>query len=137
RDIGSGSVTDALTEAADLPEPLQVQTVAMMNDGARLDDILHTVHAPAQLLDKPYLQPIYDEPEFVVHNVWRLYGGWFDGNPARLKPAPDAAVAAELAGLAGGAGRLAARAKELAAAGDDASLRLASHLAELAAQAAP
>ncbi|MGZ4682524.1 MAG: alkyl sulfatase dimerization domain-containing protein, partial [Acidimicrobiales bacterium] len=35
---------------------------------------------------------------------------------------------------AGGAGRLAERARELAAAGD---LRLAGHLAELAAQAAP
>src|SRR5581483_7682677 len=62
---------------------------------------------------------IYDEPEFVVHNVWRLYGGWYDGNPARLKPAPDRAVATEVARLAGGAARL------------------AGHLAEWAAAAAP
>ncbi len=77
---------------------------------------------------------MYDEPEFVVRTVWRLYGGWYDGNPAHLKPAPDAALAAELAALAGGAGVLADRAEALAAAGD---LRLAGHLAELAAQAAP
>jgi alkyl sulfatase BDS1-like metallo-beta-lactamase superfamily hydrolase len=69
-----------------------------------------------------------------VRAVWRLYGGWYDGNPAHLKPAPDAALAAELAALAGGAGVLADRAAALAATGD---LRLAGHLAELAAQAAP
>jgi alkyl sulfatase BDS1-like metallo-beta-lactamase superfamily hydrolase len=63
-----------------------------------------------------------------------LLGGWYDGNPATLKPAPDAAVAAEVAALAGGPERLARRAVELAEAGD---LRLAGHLAEWAALAAP
>jgi len=43
-------------------------------------------------------------------------------------------LATELAGLCGGAARLAARAQELAEAGD---LRLACHLAELAVLAAP
>jgi alkyl sulfatase BDS1-like metallo-beta-lactamase superfamily hydrolase len=105
-----------------------------MNAGARLDDVIHTVQAPADLLDRPYLHPIYDEPEFVVRNVWRLYGGWWDGDPAHLKPAPEAALGAEVAALAGGARRLADRALELAGAGD---LRLAAHLAELAALAAP
>ena len=77
----------------------------MMNEGARLDDIVATVKAPDHLLEKPYLRPVYDEPEFVVRNLWRLYGGWYDGNPARLKPPTDAAIAAEVASLAGGAGR--------------------------------
>jgi alkyl sulfatase BDS1-like metallo-beta-lactamase superfamily hydrolase len=92
------------------------------------------VRAPSDLLDRPYLRPVYDEPEFVVRTVWRLYGGWYDGNPAHLKPAPDGELARALADLAGGATRLADRAAELAAAGD---LRVAGHLAELAAQAAP
>jgi alkyl sulfatase BDS1-like metallo-beta-lactamase superfamily hydrolase len=105
-----------------------------MNAGARLDDIVHTVRAPEHLLRRPYLRPIYDEPEFVVRNIWRYYGGWYDGDPAHLKPAPAADLAAELAALAGGAARLADRARELAATGD---LRLAGHLAELAVQAAP
>ena len=83
------------------------------------------------------LRPVYDEPEFVVRNVWRLYGGWYDGNPANLKPARDAALAQELAALAGGAEKLAARAAALAEVGDDNSLRLAGHLAELAALADP
>jgi len=132
--LGADRISQALGDSAELLESLVEQTLALMNEGARLDDIVATVHAPAHLLDKPYLRPVYDEPEFVVRNLWRLYGGWYDGNPARLKPPTDAAIAAEVASLAGGATRLAERASELAAAGD---LRLAGHLAELAVQAAP
>jgi alkyl sulfatase BDS1-like metallo-beta-lactamase superfamily hydrolase len=135
--IGADRVREALTDTAVLLESLHDQTVALMNEGARLNDILHTVRGPAELLAKPYLRPIYDEPEFVVRNVWRLYGGWYDGNPANLKPARDTAFALEVASLVGGASRLASRATELAAGGDDDSLRLAAHLAELAALAAP
>jgi len=80
------------------------------------------------------LRPLYDEPEFVVHNIWRLYGGWWDGNPAHLHPPGERAVATEVAELAGDADTLARRAEQLAAAGD---LRLAGQLAEWAAQAAP
>jgi alkyl sulfatase BDS1-like metallo-beta-lactamase superfamily hydrolase len=132
--VGEARVRQALTEGAELLETLVEQTLAMMNEGARLDDIVHTVRAPDALLARPYLQPIYDEPEFVVRNVWRLYGGWYDGDPSHLKPAPAGALAAELADLAGGAAKLADRARQVAAGGD---LRLAGHLAELAAQAAP
>ena len=132
--LGADRIAEACNDSAELLESLVEQTLALMNEGARLDDIVASVQAPAHLLDKPYLKPVYDEPEFVVRNLWRLYGGWYDGNPAHLKPPPDAAIAAEMASLAGGATRLAERATELAAAGD---LRLAGHLAELAVQAAP
>ena len=60
--------------------------------------------------------------------------GWFDGNPAHLKPAPAAELAVELASLAGGARTLARRAAVLAEGG---RTRLAAHLVELAATASP
>jgi alkyl sulfatase BDS1-like metallo-beta-lactamase superfamily hydrolase len=135
--VGADRVREALTDTAVLLESLVDQTLALMNEGARLTDVLHTVRAPQHLLDKPYLRPVYDEPEFVVRNIWRLYGGWYDGNPANLKPAHDVALAAELSALAGGAEHLAARAAELAATDDDGALRLAGHLSELASLAAP
>ena len=69
-----------------------------------------------------------------MRNLWRLYGGWWDGNPANLKPAPEAAVAREIVALAGGAPALVARAEALAEQGD---LALAAHLVELAWQALP
>jgi len=131
---GADRIRTVLTETAELLESLVDQTLAMMNAGARLDEIIHAVVAPPELVARPWLQPVYDEPEFVVRNLWRLYGGWYDGNPATLKPAPEAAVASELAGLAGGAAVLADRALTLSDAGDH---RLAGHLAEMAALAAP
>jgi alkyl sulfatase BDS1-like metallo-beta-lactamase superfamily hydrolase len=132
--VGAARVKQALTEGAELLEALLEQTLALMNEGARLDDIVNTVRAPQHLLDRPYLRPVYDEPEFVVRNIWRGYGGWYDGDPSHLKPAPARSLAQEIASLAGGASRLAERALEIA---DDGDLRLAGHLAELAAQAAP
>jgi alkyl sulfatase BDS1-like metallo-beta-lactamase superfamily hydrolase len=108
--------------------------VEMMNAGEVLDTIVHTVRVPDEMLAKPYLRPFYDEPEFVIRNVWRQFGGWWDGAPSRLKPARDAALAAEIADLVGGAGVLAERARQRSASGDH---RLASHLADLAGWAAP
>jgi len=131
---GRERIARVLDEAATALETLVADVLGMMNGGATLDDIIHTVRVSDDLLKLPYLRPLYDEPEFVVRNVWRRYGGWWDGNPANLKPAPNATLAAELASLAGGADRLASRAVEVAEAGD---LRLACHLVELAAAAAP
>ncbi len=132
--IGAERIAQALGDTASLLESLVRQTLALMNEGARLDDVLHAVRAPQDLLTKPYLRPVYDDPEFIVRNIWRLYGGWWDGNPATLKPAPERELAGEIATLAGGANVLAVRARELAAGG---RLRLAAHLAEIAALAAP
>jgi alkyl sulfatase BDS1-like metallo-beta-lactamase superfamily hydrolase len=132
--VGAARVKAALEDTAALLESICEQTFELMNRGATLDEVIHSVAAPPELVDKPYLRPVYDEPEFIVRNLWRLYGGWYDGNPAHLKPAPEAELAAELARLAGGAEQLAERALELA---DGGELRLAGHLAELALQAKP
>jgi glyoxylase-like metal-dependent hydrolase (beta-lactamase superfamily II) len=142
--VGADRVAQALGDTAELLESLVSQTLEVMNGGGRLDEAIHTVKVPAALAERPFLQPVYDEPEFIVRTIWRRYGGWWDGNPATLKPAPERALAAELAGLAGGAAALATRAVALADAGptgpgDDGEerLRLAGHLAELAWLAAP
>jgi len=131
---GRDRIHTVLDDVATALETVVAQTLDLMNAGAPLDEIVHTVRVPDALLAKPYLQPTYDEPEFVVRNIWRMYGGWYDGNPSRLKPPPDAHVAVETAALAGGAAVLARRALELADAGD---FRLACHFVELAAQADP
>jgi alkyl sulfatase BDS1-like metallo-beta-lactamase superfamily hydrolase len=132
--VGAARVAQALAEAAELLESLVVQTLALMNAGATLDEVLRGVALPERLLARPYLRPTYDDPRFVVRNLWRLYGGWWDGNPAHLLPAPEAELARALAGLAGGAEALAAAAEREAAAG---RLDLACELVELAARAEP
>ena len=130
---GKERIKQVLDEVASVLETMVSQTLDFMNEGASLNDIIHAVKVSPDLLAKPYLGPTYDEPEFVVRNIWRLYGGWYEGNPAQLKPARDAAVATELAKLSGGALKLAERARELA----ETDARLACHLAEFAAQAEP
>ena len=135
--FGTDRIHQALSETAEYLESLVEQTLAMMNDGARLSDTISSVRVPMHLSDRPYLQPFYDEPEFIVRNIWRLYGGWWDGNPANLRPANDRVLAAELAELAGGATTLATRAEELLEDGSDEALRVAGHLAELAWLATP
>jgi alkyl sulfatase BDS1-like metallo-beta-lactamase superfamily hydrolase len=131
---GAARIRRVLNEVAGTLEKLVAGVLTLMNQGASLDDVLHTVRVDPDVLARPYLRPLYDEPEFVVRNVWRLYGGWYDGNPARLKPAPDAQLARELADLAGGARELGRRAQQLAETGE---LRLACHLIELATGASP
>jgi glyoxylase-like metal-dependent hydrolase (beta-lactamase superfamily II) len=132
--MGEDRVAQALEETAEWLETLERETVARMNAGAALDTILAEVRPPERLAGRPYLQAVYDEPEYVVRNIWRLYGGWWDGVPSHLKPAREAEIAREVARLAGGAEPLAARARELAAAGDP---TLASHLIDWAAAVAP
>ena len=131
---GADRVAMVLTTTADALDDLVTRTLALMNEGARLDRIVREVTVDEETLLKPWLRPLYDEPEFIVRNIWRLYGGWWDMNPATLKPAPEAAVASEVAALSGGALRLAERGRQIAESGD---LRLACHLVEMAALADP
>jgi alkyl sulfatase BDS1-like metallo-beta-lactamase superfamily hydrolase len=132
--FGGSRSRQVLGDGAALLESLVTQTLALMNRGCTLDEVLRGVSPPGELLAKPWLRPKYDDPEFVVRAIWHLYGGWFDGEPAHLKPAPATELATELAALVGGAERLAERAAALA---EDGRTRLAAHLAEFAASAAP
>ncbi|RSN07475.1 MBL fold metallo-hydrolase [Nonomuraea sp. WAC 01424] len=132
--FGADRVRQALLETAEWLESIITQTLDLLNAGARLDEIVHSVKPSERYSDHPYLRARYDEPEFVVRNLWRLYGGWYDGNPANLKPAPDAVLAKSVAELAGGPNALCDAALKALSEGDE---RLAGHLAEMAALAAP
>ena len=130
---GKERIARVLDDIASSLESLVTEVVAMMNAGETLDTIIHKVKVPSEVLEKPYLRPLYDEPEFVVRNIWRLNGGWWDGVASHLKPAPNADLGAEIASLAGGPDVLMRRAMELL----DSDIRLACHLADLAGWAAP
>ena len=132
--MGRDRIVTALTDTADLLQSIEDQTLALMNQGVTLDRVIHEVEVPVHLLDKPYLQPVYDHPQFIVRNVWRRYGGWWDGEPDNLLPSPRAEQATVWVELAGGLDNVLARAAELRAAGE---LRLACHLVEFAVLAQP
>ena len=132
--FGADRVERALADTAALLRTIHDQVVALMNEGRRLDEVAASVRIPDELIARPFLRPVYDDPQFIVRNVWRRYGGWWDGNPARLLPPRDHALAVTVADLAGGVPVLLARAQDAAAKGD---LALACQLAEWAHQAAP
>jgi glyoxylase-like metal-dependent hydrolase (beta-lactamase superfamily II) len=120
-------------ETAEYIDSIVRQTLAAMNDGAPPHvDVLHRVKLPETA--SPWLRPVYDDPEFIIRNIIRFYGGWWSGRPSELKPAPRAPLACEIAALSGGPRVLLERALELAAAGE---MRLAGHLADYALEAAP
>jgi len=131
--LGAERVKQALSETASLLESVVSQTLELMNQGARLDDVIANVTFDEELLQRPYLRPVYDDPEFIVRNLWRLYGGWYDGNPAHLKPPREVDLARAVAELAGGAEALARKAEEIAESGD---LKVATELVEMAFRAA-
>ena len=132
--FGADRIREALTDTADLLDSLESQVLALMNAGAPLDRVLHEVEMPAHLLAKPYLRPVYDHPQFILRNIWRLYGGWYDGEPDNLLPAPRAEQAREWVAMAGGIDKVLARASALKAEGN---LRLACHIVEFAVLAEP
>ncbi len=131
---GEERIRTCLETVAGALEVLVAQVLEGMNAGATLDEIVHSVSVPAETLELPYLRPLYDEPEFVIRNVWRLYGGWYDGNPARLKPPADSVIGAEIVALAGGVQSVIDRAVGCSTEGDH---RSACQLIEFAVAAEP
>ena len=127
--VGKERVQQALVDTSSYLSSIHSQTLDLMNKGFSLSDIIRRVEIPVKLSNKSYLQPVYDEPEFLIRNIWRLNGGWYDGIPSHLKPASEEELARVISSLAGGPDRLAKRALELAVQND---LKLACHLVEWA-----
>ena len=109
------------------------QTLDGLNAGKTHEDIVSAIKIPEQLAKEPYLDPLYDRPEFIARAVIRKYGGWWNGFSAQLLPAKMVDQASEIVRLAGGVTSLIDRARELA----DSNPALACHLAEWAALGAP
>ena len=76
---GVERIAEVLDTTAAALEYLVETTVGLMNEGADLDTIIHSVKLPSRFEGVPYLLAFYDEPEFVVRNIYRFYGGWWDG----------------------------------------------------------
>ena len=131
---GADRIRTCLITVAETLEQLVTDVVDAMNSGAVLDEIVHSVHVAPEVLEIPYLRPAYDEPEFVIRNIWRLYGGWYDGNPSRLKPPSDQAVGVEVIDMVGDIQTVVDRAVQRSSEGDH---RVACHLIELAVAAEP
>ena len=128
---GEERIQEALLTTAHFLRSIHDQVVAGMNEGKWLEDIIREIDWPAT--DKPWLQPVYDHPEFIARNVYRLYGGWYNGDPADILPAHSEEIAAALV-AATGAAPILARARKLR---DEGDLQLACHLVDFVRKGEP
>jgi glyoxylase-like metal-dependent hydrolase (beta-lactamase superfamily II) len=130
---GADAICTRCLNSAEALRAIVRQTLEGLNSGWPHEEILASIRIPERLAGEPYLDALYDRPEFIARNVIRKYGGWWDGFSAQVMPAKMRDQAEEIARLAGGVEPLIRRARELA----DAHPALACHLAEWAGLAAP
>jgi len=128
---GEGRIEEALLTTAHFLRSIHDQVVTLMNQGKWLEDIIRDIDWPAT--DKPWLQPVYDHPEFIARNVYRLYGGWYDGDPANMLPAHSHEIAAQLVAATGAAPILERARKHR----DDGDLQMACHLVDFVRKGEP
>lgn len=111
---------------------LERETIAGMNEGRTVQDLMREVTLPADMK----IGEFHGKTSWVVRAIWEENGGWFhyaDGTTA-LYGVPRSAVSADLVELAGGAGAIVGRAHVHAAAGRPLE---ALHLIDIALGVAP
>ena len=81
------------------------------------------------LMELPWLKPVYDDPEFLIRMIWRRYGGWWDGEYDRLLPDSRENEAQEWVELSGGIDAIINRALNNLT---NKKYKLAAHLIEVA-----
>ncbi len=129
--VGADAVRAHLTKLRDAVQYVHDQTVAGMNEGKTLPELMASITLPAHLKTNDGRGPI----NWYVRSTWEEYAGWFrQERTSELYATPPSAIWPELAELAGGAGVLATKARAHLDAGDP---EKALHLIEVAIAAAP
>jgi len=115
-------------KTAKLLRYIQNEVVRLLNERYWIEDILEKVKIPEEMASDPWLAGNYGHPVFVIHDVYRRYTGWYDGNPSELFPSRSSDVATEVTRLIS-TEILIERARELQIEGN---IQLALHLVDFA-----
>lgn len=113
--VSEAEAQDKLLAHATALQSIAEQTLAGLNAGLRVDQVVERVRLPPELAARADLRPDYVTPQDIARMVVKQYGGWWDDIPSHYNPAPMAAQARAIAALAGGAPALIGRAKALVA----------------------
>ncbi|MDT0509734.1 alkyl sulfatase dimerization domain-containing protein [Novosphingobium sp. MMS21-SN21R] len=128
---GAEAVRAHLTKLRDAVQYLHDETVAGMNEGKTLPELMAEIALPPHLVLRDGRGPV----NWYVRAIWEEYAGWFrQERTSELYATPPSAVWPEVVALAGGAGVLAEKSRAHLAAGD---VEKALHLIEMAVVAAP
>lgn len=124
--INGQDVEERLLNTAKLLRFIQDEVVRLLNAGCWFEEIVEKIKIPEELTNKPYLRGNYGHPTFIIHDVYRRYTGWYDGNPSDLFPSLNSAIASEVLRFASPE-QVLARAHQLRQDGD---IQLALHLSD-------
>jgi alkyl sulfatase BDS1-like metallo-beta-lactamase superfamily hydrolase len=129
---GAEHIARAVTRVIDCVQWIHDRTVEGMNAGIGLRRLMREVQPPPELA----LTEEYGKTAWNVRAIWHEYTGWFDPDrgTTELYGVPQTSVAPALAELAGGAARIALRARDFATRGEPLE---ALHLLDVALAADP
>ena len=127
--LGKKRIKKALETTSKFLRSIEDQTLKLMNQGKSLNQVLHEVEIPNDLMELPWLTPIYDDPQFLIRMIWRRYGGWWDGEYDRLLPDTRENEAKEWVELSGGIDEIINKALDNLS---NKKYKLAAHLIEVA-----
>jgi alkyl sulfatase BDS1-like metallo-beta-lactamase superfamily hydrolase len=129
---GADEIAASVTRVIDSVQWVHDKTVEGMNAGKSIKALMREVTPPPELA----LTEVYGKVSWNVRATWHEYTGWFDPDEGttELFDVPRSAVAGDLAALAGGADRLAERARVYVEAGKPLE---ALHLLDVALAAEP
>lgn len=128
---GSDYIADAILRQRDAVQYVHDQTVAGMNAGKGLPELMREIQLPPQL----ELSEGYGRVSWSVRALWETYTGWFDfQSTTALYPVPAREIYPDLVKAAGGVTPILAEAKKHLAADEPVK---ALHLVEVAESAEP
>ena len=86
--VGAANVRDMLTSVRDALRWLRNETIARLNAGMVIEDVVNDIDYPDEFADSPWMPQSYGCAEYVIRDVWRIEGGWWDRNITSVHPAP-------------------------------------------------
>ncbi|NVM18637.1 MAG: MBL fold metallo-hydrolase [Candidatus Lokiarchaeota archaeon] len=92
-------IRDVLSITAEAMHFVHDEVVKRLNEGKWFEEIYHEMLEiyPEKFNNHERLRPLYGEYRFAIHDVYRLYHGWYDsGNPTALFPSKSEEIAKEL-----------------------------------------
>jgi alkyl sulfatase BDS1-like metallo-beta-lactamase superfamily hydrolase len=128
---GADHIKQSLDKMYDAVAYIRDQTIAGMNAGKDVHTLMREIRLPQNLK----LGEFHGKVSWAVRSIWEEYSGWFHyDSTTALYDVPRSSINADLVELSGGAGPLAARAKQKVAANEPLE---AIHLLDIALAVEP
>ncbi len=131
---GLEKIREVLSITAESMHFVHDEVVKRLNEGKWFEEIYYEMLEifPEKFKNHRYLRPSYGDYRFAIHDVYRLYHGWYNtGNPTDLFPSKSDEIAKEFLKVAN-EGKFLERAKQLV---EEGKFQLALHVLDVIVKA--